>query len=64
MQGWKSFLNDERGAVTVDWVVLTSAVVILAAVVAPPIRSAVVAIAIDIGDTVGIGSDWLASVPN
>ena len=31
---FKGFISDERGAVTVDWVVLTAAVVVLAAGVA------------------------------
>jgi len=49
---FKRFLQDEEGAVTVDFVVLTAGVVVLTIVVAPPIREAVVNLAIGIGDTV------------
>ncbi len=35
---FKSFKNDESGAVTVDWVVLTAAVVALGFAVMNPIR--------------------------
>ncbi|MDX5401073.1 MAG: hypothetical protein LPJ93_01620 [Rhodobacterales bacterium] len=53
MNRLKRFLKDETGAVTVDWVVLTSAVVILAIVVMPPITRAIGDIAVLIGDEVG-----------
>jgi Flp pilus assembly pilin Flp len=53
MDRLKRFLKDETGAVTVDWVVLTSAVVILAIVVMPPITRAIGDIAVLIGDEVG-----------
>lgn len=53
MDRLKRFLRDETGAVTVDWVVLTSAVVILAIVVMPPITRAIGDIAVLIGDEVG-----------
>ncbi len=53
MDRLKRFLKDETGAVTVDWVVLTSGVVILAIVVMPPITRAIGDIAILIGDEVG-----------
>lgn len=46
------FLNDETGAVTVDWVVLTAGVVVFAVFVMPPIQTAIVDMAIYIGDTV------------
>lgn len=52
MKALKRFIRDESGAVTVDFVVLTAGVVVLAIVVTPPIRAAVVNIAIDIADTV------------
>lgn len=52
MDRLKRFLKDETGAVTVDWVVLTSAVVILAIVVMPPITRAIGDIAVLIGDEV------------
>ena len=46
----RRFLRDETGAVTVDWVVLTSGVVILAIVVMPPIASAIGDMAVLIAD--------------
>lgn len=52
MKSLKRFASDETGAVTVDWVVLTAAVVILAVVVMPPIRTAVFELAAGIGDKV------------
>jgi len=50
--GWRQFAGDETGAVTVDWVVLTAGVVILAVIVMPPIQTAIVDMAIYIGDTI------------
>lgn len=64
MDCFKRFLSDETGAVTVDWVVLTAGVVVLAVVVMPPIQRAVVDMAILIGDQVGIANGWLESVPD
>lgn len=52
MTSVKQFLGDETGAVTVDWVVLTAGVVILAVIVMPPIQTAIIDMAIYIGDTV------------
>jgi hypothetical protein len=52
MDWCKDFLNDETGAVTVDWVVLTAGVVVFAVFVMPPIQTAIVDMAIYIGDTV------------
>ncbi|MCX7287318.1 MAG: hypothetical protein NTW20_07090 [Rhodobacterales bacterium] len=52
MQCCKSFLTDDTGAVTVDWVVLTAGVVVFAVFVMPPIQTAIVDMAIYIGDTV------------
>ena len=52
MAGVRRFLADECGAVTVDWVVLTSGIVVLAIIVMPPIQTAIVDMAIYIGDTV------------
>ena len=49
---FRQFLCDENGAVTVDWVVLTAGVVVLAIVVMPPIQTAIVDMAIYIADTV------------
>ena len=42
--------NDEDGAVTVDWVVLTAAIVVLGGVVMAAIRTGVVDAASHIGD--------------
>ena len=58
------FLRDESGAVTVDWVVLTSGVVILGIVVMPPIARAVGDMAILIGDQVGVAGDNLEEAAN
>jgi Flp pilus assembly pilin Flp len=64
MNSIRRFLADDSGAVTVDWVVLTSGVVILAVVVMPPIQTAVVDMAVLIGEQVGIAGTWLESVPD
>jgi hypothetical protein len=50
--GFKQFLGNESGAVTVDWVVLTAGVVVFAIFVMPPIQTAIVEMAIYIGDTI------------
>jgi hypothetical protein len=50
--GCKQFIGDETGAVTIDWVVLTAGVVVFAAIVMPPIQTAIVGMAQYIGDTV------------
>jgi Flp pilus assembly pilin Flp len=52
MTSLQTFLDDEDGAVTVDWVVLTSAIVILAIAVMPPVREAVVTLTIGIAATI------------
>lgn len=52
--GFKRFLNDEAGAVTVDWVVLSAGVVVFAVIAMPPIQAAVVNMATYIGETVGL----------
>jgi len=54
-----TFLQDESGAVTVDWVVLTAGVVVLAVIVMPPIQAALVDMAIYIGDTITEYSKFL-----
>lgn len=59
MKSFKGFLGDETAAVTVDWVVLTAGVVVLAVVVAPPIQTAVTDMAVLIADHVGIAGTWL-----
>ena len=52
MTKFSAFLKDEAGAVTVDWVVLTAAVVGLGLLVFTLIRPAVSTLAGDIGDAV------------
>lgn len=47
-----AYLKDETGAVTVDWVVLTSGVVVLGFVLITPVRTAVYDIGKDIGDKI------------
>jgi hypothetical protein len=57
--GCKQFLEDETGAVTIDWVVLTAGVVVFAFIVMPPIQSAIVDMAAYIGDTISEYSKFL-----
>ena len=52
MTKFSAFLNDETGAVTVDWVVLTAAVVTLGLVVFNFVAPAVSTLASDIGSEV------------
>ncbi|MBA3910197.1 MAG: hypothetical protein C0524_09995 [Rhodobacter sp.] len=52
MTKFSAFLKDEAGAVTVDWVVLTAAVVGLGLVVFTYIQPAISTLASDIGDEV------------
>ena len=51
-EGLPDFLLKEDGAVTVDWVVLAAAVVLLAVPIATTVRSSVETSAEDIADTV------------
>ena len=44
----KNFCNDEDGAVTVDWVVLTAAIVLLGAAIAATVRTGAADLAGDI----------------
>jgi len=44
----KNFRNDEDGAVTVDWVVLTAAIVLLGAAIAAAVRTGAADLAGDI----------------
>ncbi|MDB9801664.1 hypothetical protein OAC01_01730 [bacterium] len=44
----KNFRNDEDGAVTVDWVVLTAAIVLLGAAIAAKVRTGAADLAGDI----------------
>jgi Flp pilus assembly pilin Flp len=57
MTKFSAFLNDETGAVTVDWVVLTAAVVGLGLVVFTFVQPAVSNLAQDIGTEVESASD-------
>jgi len=55
-----AFLNDETGAVTVDWVVLTAAVVTLGLVVFNVVSPAVEGLANDIGAEINAAGDDMA----
>jgi Flp pilus assembly pilin Flp len=57
MTKFSAFLNDETGAVTVDWVVLTAAVVGLGLVVFTFVQPAVSNLAQDIGNEVESSSE-------
>ncbi|MBP9047489.1 MAG: hypothetical protein WAT35_13460 [Tabrizicola sp.] len=52
MKRMLKMLRDEDGAVTVDWVVLTAAVVMLGMLIAPMLKSPVSNLAEAIGDGV------------
>lgn len=52
MSFYKRFLQDETGAVTVDWVVLTSGIVILAFIAVTPILGPITDMAIYIRDMI------------
>lgn len=52
-------LKDEEGAVTVDWVVLTAAVVVLGMLIAPALKSPVSNLAESIGDGVEEAGDFI-----
>jgi Flp pilus assembly pilin Flp len=52
MIGCKRFLKDESGAVTVDWVVLTAGLAILATLAMLPIRGALGDASVFISDTI------------
>ncbi|MFX0544895.1 Flp family type IVb pilin [Roseovarius sp. S1116L3] len=56
----KSWLRDESGAVTVDWVVLTAAVVGLGVAAIASARTAVTTLSTDIG--IGIEATEVAGV--
>ncbi|CAN1514795.1 hypothetical protein MCELHM10_00909 [Paracoccaceae bacterium] len=55
----KQFLQDESGAVTVDWVVLTSGVVILAVLAVSPIVGPISDLAAFIRDSINSASAFL-----
>lgn len=59
MNSFKQFLGDETGAVTVDWVVLTAGVVVVAVLVMPPIQAGITNMAIYIGDTIASYDQFL-----
>ena len=61
MTKFTAFLNDETGAVTVDWVVLTAAVVTLGLVVFNFVAPAVSTLASDIGTEVGNAGDRMST---
>jgi Flp pilus assembly pilin Flp len=59
---FSAFLNDETGAVTVDWVVLTAAIVGLGLLVFTFIQPAISTLASDIGSEISkAGSKMKAS---
>ncbi len=57
--GFRRFLEDDTGAVTVDWVVLTAGVVVFAVIVMPPIQTAIIGMAEYIGTTIAEYSSFL-----
>lgn len=59
MTKFSAFLKDEAGAVTVDWVVLTAAIVGLGLLVFTAIRPAVGSLATGIGTELGNAQDCL-----
>jgi Flp pilus assembly pilin Flp len=52
MNGCNRFLLDDTGAVTVDWVVLTSGLAVLAIIAMTPIQAGITEMAGYIGETV------------
>lgn len=54
---FKSFKNDESGAVTVDWVVLTGAVVGLGIIIANTMGGSITTAATNVGADVVTNSD-------
>ncbi len=58
---FKNFANDESGAVTVDWVVLTAGIVVLGVIVMTTVSASVTGLATDIADQVSLTP--VASVP-
>jgi hypothetical protein len=61
MTKFSAFLNDETGAVTVDWVVLTAAVVGLGLVVFTFVQPAISTLASDIGDEIDTAGSRMIS---
>jgi Flp pilus assembly pilin Flp len=56
-----NFIKDEDGAVTVDWVVLTAAIVGLGLLVMQAVRPAISGLASDIATEVNATGDWMAA---
>ena len=54
---FKSFKNDEAGAVTVDWVVLTAAIVGLGLVVMQTVGGAITTASDAVATDIGLASD-------
>ena len=54
---FKSFKNDEDGAVTVDWVVLTAAIVGLGLIVMAAIKPAISGLSTSIATEIGEADD-------
>ena len=63
MTKFSAFLKDEAGAVTVDWVVLTAAVVGLALVVFSVIQPAVSNLGIAIGAEIDDAGTRMTTIP-
>jgi Flp pilus assembly pilin Flp len=61
MTKFNAFLKDEAGAVTVDWVVLTAAVVGLGMVIFTIIQPKVAGLATEIGAEIQESTDMLAA---
>jgi Flp pilus assembly pilin Flp len=61
MTKFSAFLKDEAGAVTVDWVVLTAAIVGLGLVVFTYIQPAISQLASDIGDEISTAGSTMQS---
>lgn len=53
---FKNFKNDESGAVTVDWVVLTGAVVGMGILIGAPVSNAITSKANSVASSIGGGS--------
>ncbi len=64
MTKFSAFLNDETGAVTVDWVVLTAAIVGLGLVVFNFIQPAISTLASDIGSEISKAGSEMKSASN
>ena len=64
MTSFSAFLNDETGAVTVDWVVLTAAIVGLGLVVFTFIQPAISNLASDIKTEIDETGSRMKAVPN